>query len=89
MNSKTFENELNAIYCETNKRVVALVNQAQADEGLYWNIDKPLSFADSPNWNYRADAFAELTGWIYDRVRGMSVGKDKKSMTKKIRMALG
>lgn len=88
MNSKTFTEELEKIYREANEKVVALVNKAQEEEGLSWDTTENVSFADDPNWNYKADAFAEMGGWIYDRLNGMT-RLDKKSITKKIRKALG
>lgn len=88
MDSKTFSDELEKIYRETNEKVVALVNKVQEEEGLGWDTSESVSFADDPNWNYKADAFAELSGWIYDRLNGMT-RLDKKSVTKKIRKALG
>ena len=88
MDAKTFDRELEKIYRDANEKVVALVNQAQEEEGLAWDTDKALSFSDDPNWNYRADGFAQMTGWIYDRVRGLN-RLAKKSVTKKIRKALG
>lgn len=88
MTSQEFEQELKRIQEQANKAVTELVNKAQADEGLEWDTDKPVSFVDHANWNYPADAFAELTGWIYDRLAGRN-RLHKKSVTKKIRKALG
>lgn len=88
MNAQTFETELRKIEDEARQKVVALVNKAQEDEGLDWNTDKPISFADSCIWYSPADGFAELAGWIYDRLAGRN-RLHKKSMTKRIRKALG
>ena len=88
MNAETFNNELRKIYDETNEKVVALVNKAQAEDGFTWDTDKSASFANDSNWIRSADDFAEMTGWIYDRLRGKT-RFDRGSMTKKIRKTLG
>lgn len=88
MNAKTFCEELKQIQRDANEKVVALVNKVQKEEGLEWDTTEQVSFVDDPNWNYAADAFAEMTGWIYDRLHGRT-RSDKKSVTKKIRKALG
>jgi len=88
MDEKTFAQKLGEIENEAGRKIFDLVNTAQADEGLSWDTNKAVSFHNNPNWNYRADALAEMTGWIYDRLNGKN-RQDKKSMTKKIRKALG
>ena len=88
MDAKVFADELEKIYREANEKVVALVNKAQEDEGLSWDTSEAVSFADGQYWSYKADAFAEMGGWIYDRLAGRTRGH-KKSMTKRIRKALG
>lgn len=88
MNARQFADELGKIEEETRNKVVELVNRAQAEEGLGWDTDKPISFVDDPNWNYKADGLAEMAGWVYDRLAGRN-RLHKKSVTKRIRKALG
>ena len=88
MKAQQFTEELKKIQQEANEKVVNLVNQAQKEEGLDWSTDKALSFQNDPNWNYPADGFAEMAGWIYDRVAGRN-RLHRKSVTKRIRKALG
>lgn len=88
MTPKEFEIKLYKIELETWDNVSVLVNQARLEELGEGHDDKPISYADDPNWQRRADALGELCGWIYDRMHGKNRG-DKRSMTRKIRKALG
>lgn len=88
MNAKQFADELHTINTETMDKVRELVQRAQAEEGLNWDTDQPVSFHDDPNWQNYADGLAETSGWIYDRLNGRN-RLHKKSVTKKIRKALG
>ena len=88
MNSQQFYDELRQINDETMDKVRALVQRAQAEEGMEWDTDKPVSFADESNWQNLADGIACIGGWIYDRLNGLN-RLHKKSMTKRIRKALG
>lgn len=88
MTAQEFEKELQKINSETMDKVRELVQRAQKDEGLEWDTDQPVSFHDNPNWQNYADGFAEMTGWIYDRLSGRN-RLHKKSVTKRIRKALG
>lgn len=92
MNASEFEKELEKILDETNDRVVSLVHKTQQEDGLEWDTDKPVSWANSTlshnNWEGKADGFALIAGWIHDRLNGRT-RLSKKSMSKKIRKALG
>lgn len=88
MNAQEFARDLKNIQEVAHQKIVELVQQAQADEGLSWDTDKAVSFADDPNWQRSADGFAESAGWIYDRLNGRN-RLAKRSMTKRIRKALG
>lgn len=88
MNARQFADELQKINNETMDKVRELVNRAQADEGLSWDTDQPVSFCDDPNWERLADDLASMGGWVYDRLNGRN-RLHKKSVTKKIRKAIG
>lgn len=88
MKAEEFAKRLDDLENEFRTKIVELVNDAQKDEGFDWDTEQRLSFYDDPTWQRRADSIAELAGWIYDRVNGMT-RLDKKSVTKKIRKALG
>lgn len=88
MKAEQFEQELHKINVETMDKVRELVQRAQKEEGLEWDTVEPVSFRDDPAWQNYADGFAEMCGWIYDRLNGIN-RLHKKSMTKKIRKVLG
>jgi len=88
MNAKQFAEELDKINTEAWDKARELVQRAQAEEGMNWDTDRPVSFHDDPAWQYNADGLAELGGWVYDRLNGRN-RLHKKSVTKKIRKALG
>lgn len=88
MKAQEFNDQLKAIVDEYNDKIVTLVHKAQEENGLDWNTDKPLPFYDDPNIERIADSVACMGGWIYDRIAGRN-RLHKKSMTKKIRKALG
>lgn len=89
MKASEFDEELKKIELETWDKVSSLVFKARNDELIEGQDDnKPVSFADDPNWQRRADALGELCGWIYDRLHGKT-RLDRGSMTKKIRKAIG
>lgn len=88
MDVKEFDTQLREILNETNDKVVQLVIEARNSHADGWDGRKPVSYADDPNWQRAADGFAEMTGWIYDRMHGRN-RLHRQSMTKKIRKALG
>lgn len=88
MKAQEFTAQLDKINAEAWDKARDLVQRAQADEGMNWDTDNPVTFADDPGWQHKADGLAELGGWIYDRLNGRN-RLHKKSVTKKIRHALG
>lgn len=88
MTSEEFAKELDTIITEANDKIVTLVHKAQADEGLNWDTNEKVSFHDDSNIERRTDDLACMGGWIRDRLNGIN-RLDKKSLTKKIRRALG
>jgi hypothetical protein len=88
MDGQEFYTELDKIIKETNQKIVSLVHKAQEENGLNWDTDLPLPFADDPNIERRADDLACMGGWVHDRINGRN-RLSKKSITKKIRKALG
>ena len=87
MTEQEFNTELEKIAKEAWDKARELVFKAQTDEGMDWQTDKPVSFHGGMYYK-SCDSLAELAGWIYDRLDGKT-RMDKKSMTKKIRKALG
>ena len=88
MTRAEFELQLSKIVDETNEKVVTLVLKAREEEFGEFDMDKPMPYADDPNWERKADSLAEMCGWIYDRMNGKT-RLDKRSMRRKIRRALG
>lgn len=89
MKQAEFETQLKAIQADANKKVADLVLALRDTNADGWDGDKPVDFAgNGGNWERTADAFAELAGFIHDRMNGRR-RSEKKSMTKKIRKALG
>lgn len=88
MDAAKFDHRLSVIVGRAQKEITELVNQAQADEGLSWDTDKPINFVDETNWQRTVDSLAETAGWIYDRLAGKN-RLAKRSVTKRIRKALG
>lgn len=88
MNAIEFNTELRKINEQAWNAARELVQRAQKEEGLPWDTDQPLPFHDDPNMETIADGIAELGGWIRDRLNGIN-RLHKKSITKRIRKALG
>jgi hypothetical protein len=88
MDAKEFGKQLGKIIDAADAQIIELVHKAQADEGLPWDTDMPVSWCGDPNWQRKADALVERAGWIYDRLRGRN-RLAKQSVTKRLRKALG
>ena len=85
---KEFTERLQSIQARFNAEVVALVHETQVSHGLDISTDESLPFADSPNIEHFVDSISCLGGWVADRLKGIN-RLHKKSLTKKIRKALG
>ena len=88
MDKDEFERKLAAILHKTNDEVVDLVIQARNEDADGWDGNKPVPYADDPNWQRKADGFAEMCGWIYDRMHGKN-RMSRGSITVRLRKALG
>jgi hypothetical protein len=89
MKQSDFEKQLKAIQEDANNRVANLVLALRETNADGWDGDKPVDFAgNGGNWEKTADAFAELAGFIHDRMNGRNQN-ERKSMTQKLRKALG
>jgi hypothetical protein len=88
MNAKIFAQELDKIVETAREQIVELVQKAQKEDGLEWDTRESISFVEDTGWQNKADSLAEIAGWIYDRLNGKT-RLDKKSVTKKLRKALG
>lgn len=88
MTVREFTIQLDAIQARNNKEIVDLIHRARIENADGIEGNKPVNFADDPNWQRKADGIAESAGWIYDRLNGRSVN-DKKNVARKICKALG
>lgn len=88
MTPEEFTERLQAIADRANADAVKLVHEAQERAGLGISTDKPLPFADNPNTERAVDTLATVAGWVSDRLHGIN-RLHRKSLTKKIRRALG
>ena len=87
LNGAKFAGDLQALVNKFNSDVVELVHRAQEEEGLDWQTDKPVSWADD-QYDHEVDNILQIGGWIYDRLHGRN-RLHRKSLTKKLRKALG
>ena len=88
MNASEFNEQLKDLTDNFREQVASLVMQARADtEDGEFGKD-PVTWVDNPNWERTVDGIAELAGWTHDRLNGRT-RLDRRSMTKKIRRALG
>lgn len=88
MSEQEFLEKLKSLYEKFNEEIVNLVHDAQKSHGLDFNTDERLPFADSDKIENYRDYIACLGGWLSDRLNGIN-RLHKKSLTKKIRKALG
>ena len=82
-----FAGDLQILVNKFNDDVVKLVHSAQESEGLDWNTDKPVSWADD-QYDHEVDSIVQIGGWIYDRLHGIN-RLHRKSLIKKLRRVLG
>lgn len=87
MNGAKFAGDLQALVNKFNEEVVTLVHKAQEEDGLSWDTNKPVSWADD-QYDHDVDNIVQIGGWIYDRLHGIN-RLHKKSLTKKLRRVLG
>jgi hypothetical protein len=89
MKQSDFEKQLKAIQEDANKKVADLVLALRDTNADGRDGYEPVDFANNGgNWEHTADAFAELAGFIHDRMNGRN-RNERKSMTQKLRKALG
>lgn len=88
MNALEFNERLRALQAQFNADVVKLVHEAQESNGLGIDTTIPLEFHDDPTTERIVDDIACMAGWIADRLKGIN-RLHRKSLTKKIRRALG
>jgi len=82
-----FAGDLQILVNKFNIDVVKLVQAAQESEGLNWDTNKAVSWADD-QYDHEVDNIVQIGGWIYDRLHGMN-RLSRKSLTKKLRKVLG
>ena len=88
MTRDQFSERLSRISNGLRAELVDLISTAQKEQGLDTNTNKPLSFNDDPNIEYLIDDIVCMGGWVSDRMNGIN-RLHRKSLTKKLRKALG
>lgn len=88
MTEKEFTDRLKTIVDKLWVDVTALVHEAQEQDGLTIETNKEVSWYGFGSAEDSIDSLACAAGWIDDRMRGIN-RLHKKSLTKKIRKALG